>query len=461
MESTEGMFHIVNGIVHSCDGNCNELEHWTTLDHALASVGKERITTGNPKIYHAPAEANATRPVPLEATNTVLNAQLNEVPVYPQGTTPADYENSVVNRTYEVDMASFDVGDLLMHDLWLALADHDEAEIIKATKTIMDWSNGLIDGRVHPLVIVKDLFGTNDPRGVAFNGKLQRLAADMFCGGWTALQKEIENRWIIPSVTIDKNLGHLKAEFSNPLAYLESTRMAILTMKDAMAGAAIPDLKMMAGGSIRPGAGQTFAILNRWVSNLDQADPTDGGVTYLPDSLKPEGQLDQALKEAMALGPASIEDNTTTQVAQNFGFSEKMSPLEPMFATWAEGWWRKTGVSESYGAAAWKLARSVWSYPTGPEENPYDHPMACDPETLLIDSGLMQKAMNWFTWVYQNPQVSGWVQQTPVNWLDPWRKIPMTGKIDRLNQIFHVELDEDGVPHVRVTSQELFRDTIM
>lgn len=458
MESTEGMFHIVNGIVHSCDGNCNELEHWTTLDHALASVGKERITTGNPKIYHAPAEANATRPVPLEATNTVLNAQLNEVPVYPQGTTPADYENSVVNRTYEVDMASFDVGDLLMHDLWLALADHDEAEIIKATKTIMDWSNGLIDGRVHPLVVVKYLFGANDPRGVAFNGKLQRLAADMFCGGWTALQKEIENRWIIPSVTIDKNLGHLKAEFSNPLAYLESTRMAILTMKDAMTGAAIPDLRMMAGGSIRPDAGQTFSILNRWVSNLDQVDPTDGGVTYLPDSLKPEGQLDQALKEAMALGPASIEDNTTTQVAQNFGFSEKMSPLEPMFATWAEGWWRKAGVSESYGAAAWKLARSVWSNPNGPEENPYDHPMACDPATLPIDSGLMRKAMDWFTWVYQNPQVSNWVQQTPINWLDPWRKIPMTGKIDRLNRIFHVKLDANGIPHTEVVSRVLFRD---
>ena len=458
MESTEGMFHIVNGIVHSCDGNCNELEHWTTLDHALASVGKERLTTGNPKIYHAPVEANATRPVPLEATNTVLNAQLNEVPVYPQGTTPADYENSVVNRTYEVDMASFDVGDLLMHDLWLALADHDEAEIIKATKTIMDWSNGLIDGRVHPLVVVKDLFGANDPRGVAFNGKLQRLAADMFCGGWTALQKEIENRWIIPSVEINGNLGHLKAEFSNPLAYLESTRMALLTMKDAMMGAAIPDLRMMAGGSIRPDAGQTFAILNRWVSNLDQTDPTDGGVTYLPDSLKPEGQLEQALKEAMALGPASIEDNTTTQVAQNFGFSEKMSPLEPMLAVWAEGWWRKAGVSESYGAAAWKLARSVWSNPNGPEENPYDHPMACDPETLPIDSGLMRKAMDWFTWVYQNPQVSNWVQQIPVNWLDPWRKIPMSGKIDRLNQIFHVELDDNGTPHTQVVSRNLFKD---
>lgn len=460
MESTEGMFHIVNGIVHSCDGNCNELEHWTTLDHALASVGKERITTSNLKIYHAPAEANATRPVPLEATNTVLNAQLNEVPVYPQGTTPADYENSVVNRTYEVDMASFDVGDLLMHDLWLALADHDEAEIIKATKTIMDWSNGLVDGRVHPLVVVKDLFGANDPRGVAFNGKLQRLAADMFCGGWTALQKEIENRWIIPSVEINGNLGHLKAEFSNPLAYLESTRMALLTMKDAMMGAAIPDLRMMAGGSIRPDAGQTFAILNCWVSNLDQTDPTDGGVTYLPDSLKPEGQLEQALKEAMALDLKTMAPNASV-AAQNFGFSEKLSPLEPMLAVWAEGWWRKAGVSESYGASAWKLARSVWSNPNGPEDSPYDHPMACDPETLPIDSGLMRKAMDWFTWVYQNPQIVNWIQQIPVNWLDPWRKVPMTGKIDRLNQIFHVELDEDGTPHTKVVSRDLFKDVLV
>lgn len=225
-------------------------------------------------------------------------------------------------------------------------------------------------------------------------------------------------------------------------------------------GAAIPDLRMMAGGSIRPDAGQTFSILNRWVANLDQVDPTDGGVTYLPDSLKPEGQLEQVLKEAMALDLKTMAPNASV-AAQNFGFSEKMSPLEPMFATWAEGWWRKAGVSESYGAAAWKLARSVWSNPNGPEDNPYDHPMACDPATLPIDSNLMQKAMDWFTWVYQNPQVSNWIQQTPVNWLDPWRKIPMTGKIDRLNQIFHVKLDANGIPHTEVVSRVLFKDVLV
>lgn len=451
---TTGMFHIVNGVVHSCDGGCQEIEHWTTLDHALASQAQGRITTGDLVVHRAPTAANATRPEPLDVDATVLTNMSRMVPVFPNGAAPADYEVSVVNRTYEVDPASFDMGDTVMQSLWLALADHDSYEIVKATQVVMDWSNGLVDGMRHPLVSFNPIFGADDPRGVMFNGKLQRLAADMYCGGWTALQREVENRWIIPSMMVSGRMDHLLNEMSNPLAYLESTRLAVLTMQDAMAGTAVQDLKTMSSSSVRSDVGWMFDLLGQWVANIDKDDERPDRPTYMGRRFDPSGRRREILEKASHTDATQLPPNAS-QDAMALGFSETMSPLEPMFAAWAENHWMESGSSESYNAAAWKLARSVWSHPDGPEGDQDDPIMASDPLDRPIDTCLMKTAMEWFVWVYQNPQVSGWIQQIPADHLDPWRKLPMTGKIDKLHRMVGKRLDMDGVPHAVVAERAI------
>lgn len=454
---TTGMFHIVNGAVHSCDGDCGLNEHWTTLDHAMNAVNTGKYGAGA-AVHRAPQEASYYRPVPIEMPAYTMADQLS----YKWDATPlAEYEPSVVNRMYEIDRASMDIGDYVMNGLWLALSDHDPKRIIGAAQRVMDWSYGLIDGQVHPLAWVA-FDRTTGQRNVLINGKLQRLASDMYCGGWTSLQQGVDDHWTIPSLIHDEN-GHKKgdehtkealagavAELSNPLAYLESTRMAILTMKDAMFYGAIDDMNMMVSNSIDPNAEESYEMVQNYDYNLGRPDP-DPYVNMgfgMPSSTPSVIRVDTFCK-ACWMNPVDYLPNTTSDACA-FGFTEAMSPLETMFAMYAMKGWVKEDMTDSYRAASWKLARSVWSGIDKPLQN-WDDPLRCDEsEPMDMNDRMLNLAMDWFLWVYRNQRFADWIAKIPVDQLDPWRKMPMTGKIDRLHTLIHKTLDADGIPHATV-----------
>lgn len=471
-EDTTGMFHIEDGHVHSCNGTCPGGEHWTTLNHAVNALLKNKVssTTGPVTVHHAPASTSQYRPVKQNVTaDNEWRYQYDTLPCPP--IVGMDGEPSVVNRVYEVDMTGFDAGDMAMHTLWLAHVDRDPESIINATCQVMDWANGIVDGVQHPLAFIGNKPGDafapdyDDTRILIVEPKLQRLAADMYCGGWSKLQREIENRWIIPSlsryisptyrVSEHERMDTIVDLLSNPLVYLESTRMALLMMKNAMNGASINRINAFISTYFTTSMDADFQYLVRGFNNAfnpEYRNEWPAGVQFYQNT-------DGFMRMAADVNPVRLRPNVT-ESGMRAGYSTAVPPIDVGLAYAAK--WSKPimNESESFHDAAWQLASSVWCNPEGmlrDWDRPADHSFAQSGAWTNFNNQ-MTTALQWFMWAYSDMETREWIINTPDAYLDSWRQMPMTGKMERLHNLLRYMPGDDGLPHAQVTADGRYFD---